>query len=343
MWTLPALLLTIGFVETSSVGGSISLDASVGAGTFVAYDKADDPLYASTLTIEPTWSFEQYWTAAISVAVGYEWTYLVTSCDPASGPRAAGAPSRDCSDTNDANGRRASLSDIELSLTRDEIYRLELFSVRARGSVALPTSRESRHTDNVLTLGAGITAGFDLSEWAPVSFDLGFSINKFFPTAQAAQLEEAEAEAIARGGVPVIRCATSRNSCILLSGFVPTWRTGIDLTAKVDAPWVEGLSATVSFGYQYSRRFGRDPDGSSSTKTDLSGSPVVDGTSDDDTTSGLIELGYAIDENVSVSLGVASQQPAKTADGKRYRFPFYDFISPGNNYSAWYVSGSFSL
>lgn len=342
MWTLAALL-TIGFVETSSVGGSISLDASVGAGTFVAYDKADDPLYASTLTIEPTWSFDQYWMASLSFALGYEWTYLVTSCDPASGPRASGAPARDCSDTNDPNGRRASLSDIELALQREEIFSYSLFSLRGRGSIALPTSRESRATDNALTLGGSLTGSFDLSEWAPVSIEVAGSLNKFFPTAQAAQLDEAEAEAIARGGVPVVRCATNRNSCLLLSGFVPTWRSGVDVSAKVDAPWVEGLSATIAFGYQYSRRFGRSTDALSSPKTDLSGSPVVDGTSDDDTTSGAIELSYAIDDHIGVAFGVASQQPAKTADGKRYRFPFYDFISPANNYSAWYLSGSFSL
>ncbi len=46
-----------------------------------------------------------------------------------------------------------------------------------------------------------------------------------------------------------------------------------------------------------------------------------------DSTWGLISLGYDINDHFSLSLGMSSSQPAKTADQKGYRFPFFDFQS----------------
>jgi hypothetical protein len=345
MWPVSILLLTVGVsVETSTkapFAASVSLDASVGGGTFVAYDKADDPLYASTLSISPTWSIDQHLNLAASLSFTYEWTHLVTACSAASGPRALGAPAGDCSDTNDPSGRRSALSDLELSISHDELYTIEMFTFSAAGSVALPTSRESQAVSNVMTIGGSLSASADLE---PFTFALGLGFNKFFPTAEAAVLDSVEAEARARGGVPVIRCASfRRDTCLLLSGFVPTYRAAIGVDAKFLAPWIEGLSASIAFGYQYSRRFGRTLDGASSGKTDVDGRPIVDGTNEDDSTSGTLELAYELDERWSFAFGVTSQQPARTADGKSLRFPFYDFISPASNYSAWYLSGTFSL
>jgi hypothetical protein len=55
-----------------------------------------------------------------------------------------------------------------------------------------------------------------------------------------------------------------------------------------------------------------------------------------DVTMGGIELGYQPWENLGFALGVVSQQPAFSSDNKQLRFPFYDFVSPSNNFTAVY-------
>lgn len=46
-----------------------------------------------------------------------------------------------------------------------------------------------------------------------------------------------------------------------------------------------------------------------------------------DSTWGLLSVGYDINDHFGLSLGLSSSQPAKTADNKGYRFPFFDFQS----------------
>lgn len=320
---------------------ALSLDAAVGIGTFVAHDKADDPYYASSLRVAPSWSFSEVLSLSAGLSLNYEWTYLVTPCHPASGPRPVGAPALDCSDTSDPNGRRATLSDLELELAHSRVVELEPVTVSAWTSLGLPVSRESRHTNNLFTLGLGGRVEVKL---APIAVGLGLSAHKFFPTAEAAVLDAVEAELPTAGGVPRARCASTRRSaCLLLSGFVPSWRasTGVDVSAEL--PLLPGLSATVALEYSYSRRFGREPDAFSSPRVDADGVRVVDGVSSDDTTSGTIELGYTLDDSLSFAFGTNSTQPARTEDGRALRFPFYDLISPAQNHTTWYLSGTLSL
>jgi hypothetical protein len=55
-----------------------------------------------------------------------------------------------------------------------------------------------------------------------------------------------------------------------------------------------------------------------------------------DRTFGVIDLTYQPWENFGFSLGLSSAQPAKTADNKSFRFPFFDFSSEGNNFTTVY-------
>jgi hypothetical protein len=49
-------------------------------------------------------------------------------------------------------------------------------------------------------------------------------------------------------------------------------------------------------------------------------------------------LGFDIPGAASIAVGTTSIQPAWTADGKYLRFPFWDFISPQNNFSAAFLT-----
>src|SRR5687768_13536576 len=93
-------------------GGTAALDSFVGIGTFIGDRHADNPYWASTLTIKPSYELIEDLHLKLYFSLTYEWTRLVTPCHPASGPRAEGAPTEDCSDTDDASGQRFALEDI---------------------------------------------------------------------------------------------------------------------------------------------------------------------------------------------------------------------------------------
>ncbi len=63
-----------------------------------------------------------------------------------------------------------------------------------------------------------------------------------------------------------------------------------------------------------------------------------------DTTWGLISVGYDVNDHFNLALGLSSAQPARTADQKGYRFPFFDFQSGSySNNTQVFVSASGTL
>lgn len=322
-------------------GAFASLDNYVGVGTFVPGRSTDNPYYASWLTLTPAYALTEDLQLSLSLIFVYEWTYFVTPCHAASGPRAAGAPSEDCSDTDDRLGRRGDMVDFPLSITHWNLFTAGPFTLSGSGRVWLPTSRYSRATNTLFSFGGSTTGRFD---FAPAFVTATVSFAKFFPTAEAGVLDAEEVAAKADGGVPSAQCASFRTeSCLPLSGFATSWFLQASVTAGTTIPWVDGLRASVTLGYWYQRRYGRDPDRFTSPSVDADGNAIVTGVNHGDTTSGTIDVTYWFDDHVAASVGVFSLQPARTADGRGLRFPFYDFVSPARNYTAWYLSGSYRL
>jgi len=329
-------------VDTATVtwhaplGISVSLDTAVGSGTFVSSVYADDPYYASTLAIEPAWSFDDVLTLSMRAAVTYEWTSAVTACRDATGPRPAGAPARDCSDTGDPAGQRADLDDLDFTLAHSGFELPFGAQIYGQLGVALPISRASRAANNILTTALGVGVRRPIDDFITPSVRV--NVAKYFSADDAPLADAGE------GAIPIGRCRDPRRtSCLLLAGFVPSWRMTVD--AALEAKLAYGFDASVSVGYHYTRRHGRAPDAFSSTAVDANGVLIIDGTSSGDSTSGNIELGFLpedLGEQWRFAFGVSSSQPARTADGKSLRFPFFDFISPANNYSAWYLSVSWT-
>jgi hypothetical protein len=64
-----------------------------------------------------------------------------------------------------------------------------------------------------------------------------------------------------------------------------------------------------------------------------------------ESTSGNIGYSYSvpIDTPLSISTGISSGQPAWTMDGKNLRFPWFDFVSPNNNFTSFYLSLSVGI
>lgn len=321
--------------ERLPVTVAVGFDASVGSGTFAGSRFVDDPYYASTLSLEVSRELVEDVTLSLGLALTFEWTGLVTPCHEASGPRPPGAPAQDCSGSNDPNGRIADFDDLALSLSHAHLYQLAGFVLSGRATVAAPTSRASRAATNVLTLGGGLGISRPIGRFTP---SVSAGLSKYFATDDAPLAAADSGE----GGIPLGRCRqVGSTACLLLAGFVPSWRFGVDLAVAVELPGA--FDATVSVGYAYTGNHGRAVDARSSTRTDANGELIVDGDGAFDSTSGVVELGYAVDDGMRVALGLASSQPARTADNGGLRFPFYDFVSPANNYSAWYAAVSWNL
>jgi len=331
----------------SALGVSADLDTTIGVGTFVSNRHTDDPYYLSTLSVAPSYAIDDHLSVGLSLSLYYEWTALITPCHAASGPRPDGGPSEDCSDTADPNGRRFDITDLDLSLSHDQIYSLFDIDLFGDTSISLPTSRASQAAKNVLTWS--VAAGLS-RKLAFITPSLSGRFTKFFGTERAPTLNsESFADRLAADGIPIGRCASFRDdNCVALSGFVPDWRLGAKLGVHVEVPGIEGLSLTVRVGYSYTRNLSDEQDHLSSTKTDTNGEPIVDGVGASDNTSGLIEVAYGFADDspasgLALAIGVSSQQPARTADGKSIRFPFFDVVSPANNYTGVYFNVAYSM
>lgn len=56
-----------------------------------------------------------------------------------------------------------------------------------------------------------------------------------------------------------------------------------------------------------------------------------------DSTWGFVSLDYTLTKNFSLSGGVWSFQPLRTSDNKGVRFPFFDFRTPNNNFTTFFL------
>ena len=59
-----------------------------------------------------------------------------------------------------------------------------------------------------------------------------------------------------------------------------------------------------------------------------------------DWTYGDINVSFMPVDHFVLGMGIQSYQPALTADNSSIRFPFYDFVSPSNNYTRWYLTAT---
>ena len=62
-----------------------------------------------------------------------------------------------------------------------------------------------------------------------------------------------------------------------------------------------------------------------------------------DNTWGIVDVSYAVNDHLDLSVGTSSLQSAMSADGKHLRFPWFDFEGPQSNTTSLYfdVAGSF--
>jgi hypothetical protein len=104
-------------------------------------------------------------------------------------------------------------------------------------------------------------------------------------------------------------------------GMINTFSVNVDITKKLSL----GVSLLVIKTWNYPKPL------------DAFSSPNAIETGGGDSTWGFISLEYSLLKNLAVAAGLWSYQPFKTRDNQGGRFPFFDFSSPNNNYSNFFL------
>lgn len=195
------------------------------------------------------------------------------------------------------------LDDVAIGARLDDL----LPGVAIQLAAEFPTGPESRELQNIVTLAAsgGIERTYG---WLTPFAELEFK--KFFPRIEPEAFEEIRLE---REEAPPFMCATSiQPACPFLGEFPPNYLVAVEAGLNVDMPWVEGLSATISLGYE-----------------------MIQFLEAEHNIEGRIEARYQLNPSLGLMAGTITAQPLGGEGSSP--FPFFDFGSPEVNYTAFYA------
>jgi hypothetical protein len=288
---------------------SASLSTYVGTGTFVRGEFSDNPYFSEELALEPRFRLAPHLSAR---------ALLNVECE--------------LSEPDNPSARRCAMSDVRLSAHHGELWRDPWLDGDLHGSLAfyLPTSQESRFNHTIVNVRA--TAGYAV-RFFDGGLELGwdFALQKYLPSQTTRGLDTADGG----GAIPVVltRASATEDGAAGSGGRMNDNWLVLDTVHATINP-LERLSITVQLAVYNYFRF---------EVPEQFASPDLPRRGRADFTAGVVEAAYAIHDNLSLALGVTSLQPALTADGTSLRFPFYDFVSPNNNYTRWYATATIAL
>ncbi len=253
------------------------------------------------------------------------------------------------------------VSDLFGALTFPELYTEEVTGIAFVGSLGAraPLSLTSRRWNTLGSLAIAGSASWStahledmLPEWLG-DFTLGYA-----PSASvighASSSPSIPCDGSALGlGVPRFGRATeilervplviTRDGEINADGecIIPGRRVIGSFTHALSAGWSQGkhaVNATVGMSYQILAPLSNAPELSSPFSTSQSWSELSTGSVAYTYSVPLESFDLPIDTSLALTAGVASLQPSYTLDGKNLRFPFWDFVTPQNNFSAAFVA-----
>lgn len=292
-----------GTARKAKFGGIVVLEQSLGLGTFVADEYARNPYYGWSLTLRPRYFFTDKLFAELRFTLQGELTKSYT--------------------TSTTHKRQVMPSDLFLTLKYQNLYTIPVLNIALSPSLRFgaPTSYESRYR-NLYLSGA---AGLDMQRIFGSHFLLyySFRFNKNFNETFTPTLDDKVALTRFRGvedagGGMVVNGVDNNISYSVYNSLAATgiisdeW--SITLVVGIQNSWTYANIAKDEFSSQYAKA----------------------GRGQRDSTFGTLDVTYQPFKHVGFSLGVSSSQPAKTRDNKKFRFPFFDFSSEGNNYTNFY-------
>ncbi len=296
----------------SALSGTVILENSVGLGTFIENPdtgKMKMPYHAILLTGRLAWAF----TETLSLRARFDLEKELTSSYA----------------TSTTRRHQIMPGDIMLSLLDARLWKDEwLTGISFSGDlrVYLPTSYASRYASRIL--GTGVRLGAS-REFGGFRFGVGTRYTYYFNRYDHPVVPDYEdhPDQVPCSGLDVdggLVCGGMSNTEYSLTH---DFQIGYDLTDHFS------LTAMLYVINRFS--YGHEPD-------ELS-SPLATGENQRDLTWGVVDLSYQVNRQLGYSVGVSSFQPAKTEDGERLRFPFWDVEGRAQNYVTFYmdIQGSF--
>jgi hypothetical protein len=309
--------------EPLPVHAWIGLTQNVGSGTFV--QSPFNPMTTTTLSLTPMLMYKG-WQILVNQTIGFEWT-------PSEG-------------TTYAN--QLELSDTTIGVRNMKLLSIEAakFSFWPSLGYSLPISMASRQSGSLGTVTGGVRANWaGLGDYGLTFFGgLNGGYNILVPSLanRFADDEVRPLDERHEGPISIVSCNV-RNSQELANyacsdGGLPSvarWGASLGVWWFYLLDGNLGFSANLGYTQSFSVRPGPDDEYKADNAT--AGLVPRQGTSSD------ISMTYMPTGWLWLSAGFGSSQPFLTADGGAPRFPLWDFVSPYNNFSSFYVDVTLAL
>jgi len=212
--------------------------------------------------------------------------------------------------------------DIGLNLSR-AIYTIPVVNINISGAVGftIPTSTFSRNTDLYTTIAPSLSFAWQLGG-LKLSYSFGYHHN--FHEATSTTYDPSDVDILSRqGGNEILSPGQVAAGGVL-------GELGISNAFNISYSFLESFS--VALGFSFSDQWSYD-NGTITQDDEFVAENADVGRVHNQATSGSLRFSYAPIDYLSMSLSLSSSQPWKTADNQGFRFPFFDFESPQNNFT----------
>ncbi len=308
--------------EPMPVHAWIGLTNSVGSGTF-ATNAFFNPTVQTQLSMTPMIMWKG-WQVLVNQSIGFEWTDA----------------------DGNTNAHELELSDTSIGVRNLALLRFNEahFSLWPSVGYAVPISLQSRQNGSLGTFTGAMRANY--SRFSDVGLTIFGGVNGGYTLLNAAnsgsQGQDIKPVTSGRDTITPVTCNTRNGSEIAnyacLDGNLPSVsRWG----ASVGAWWFYLLDGNLGF----SANFGYNQSFSVATgkKDQYKADAAVSGLVPRQNMSTDLSMTYMPVGWLWLSLGASTAQPFLSADGKRMRFPLWDFESASNNFSSFYFDATFVL
>jgi hypothetical protein len=297
------------------LGGTIVLETSVGRGSFIRDAAVRRPL--ATLYVSARPEVRLLAKRQLALGLGFDFdTNLVENADSES-----------------TRPRQVRAGDLEVFARYDDLARHRPAHLRLSAAVAIktPTSLLSRYQTKLFGLGLSTVTSWEPLDWLGVSWSLGLTKN--FNRYRTAVLRDGAfdiAPPSRAGGAEVVaegRTATSDG----VASF------SVSNAVSVDFSFLERFSASVGWELAHAFSYNRY------AKDELAAEAAQSGRGRTDVMAGSLEVGVEVIDELSVAIGTLVQQAPKTADNRKFRFPFWDTTNGADNRQIFYldITGTF--
>lgn len=290
----------VGTEQEKPYGISVVLDSSLGQGTFITDDYADNPYFAQTFQLLPSYKFMDV-NFGLDISATMEYT-----------------------DTDSATKNNQILfSDLTLSASKS-VLKSDFGNLAGSLKFNFPTSLASQAT----TLYFGMAIGLSYSKiFGPFTLTYALSGKKNFNeyTTNVIKKEDLkDFETYGRKG----------GNEMLSSEVIALGKNNVSysIANSLSGAYSFNDSLTLSLSFGYSMAFVYKVQ----EKDEYTSENAETGRSYRDLISGGIDVSYALNKMFSFSGGISTVQLPKETDTETYRFPWFNFSTPADNLSVFY-------